>query len=247
MKAIKGQPFGIVLALNATVFALCFSVEAQQPKKIALIGYLAAGSSFSRLPVIFKQGLRELGYLDGQNIIIEYRWAEGKLDRLPDLAVELVRLKVDVLVSGAGNSGTRALKQATTLIPIVMTAGSDPVSAGFVSSLARPGGIVTGLTSVTAELSGKRLELLNETIPKLTRVAVVFDPGDRAKLVEFKETQVAAQGLGTQIQSIEVQRPEEIERRIQLSCSLESKRRDRAENCTYGHSSQANRSTRDKE
>jgi putative ABC transport system substrate-binding protein len=135
----------------------------------------------------FRQRLRELGYVEGQNIAIEYRSAEGKLDRLPDLAVELARLKMDVLVSGGGNSATRALKQATTLIPIVMTFGSDPVAAGLVSSLARPGGNVTGLTSITGELSGKRLELLTETILKPSRVAVLYDPGDPAKIAEFKD------------------------------------------------------------
>jgi putative tryptophan/tyrosine transport system substrate-binding protein len=210
------------LFLLAASVLICFHLaEAQQPKKIPRIGYLAAGSPSSNLlsRKAFQQGLRESGYVEGQNIIIEYRWAEGKLDRLPDLAVELVRLKVNVLVSGAGNSGTRALRQATTSIPIVMTVGSDPVAAGFVSSLARPGGIITGLTSITGELSGKRLELLTETISKLARVAVLYDPGDRAKLVEFKETQVAAQGLGVQIQSVEVQRLQEIERAFNSAVS----------------------------
>jgi len=159
----------------------------------------------------FRQRLRELGYVEGQDIAIEYRSAEGKLDRLPDLAVELVGLKVDVLVSAGGNSATGALKQATTLIPIVMTFGSDPVAAGFVISLARPGGNVTGLTSITGELSGKRLELLTETILKPSRVAVLYDPGDPAKIAEFKEIQVAARALGVQIQSLEVRSPQEFE------------------------------------
>jgi len=206
--------------VSSLLLTICNSVHAQQPKKIARIGYLASGSPSqssglsSYGPNAFEQGLRQLGYVEGQNIVIEYRWADGKLDRLPRLAAELVRLRVDILVSGAGNSGTHALKQATTLIPIIMTVGSDPVAAGFVSSLARPGGIVTGLTSITGDLSGKRLELLSETILKLTRVAVLYDPRDRAKLVEFKETQVGAQGLGVQIQSVEVQKTEEIDRAV---------------------------------
>ena len=188
--------------------------DAQQTKKIPRVGYLAAGSLShnSSNYNAFQQGLRQLGYVEGQNVVIESRWAEGKLDRLHGLAAELVRLRVDILVSGAGNAVTRALIQATTSIPIVMTIGSDPVAAGLVSSLARPGGMVTGLTSITGDLSGKRLELLTETILKLTRVAVLYDPGDRAKLVEFKETQVAAQALGVQIQPVEVQGPEEIGR-----------------------------------
>ena len=203
----------IRLALCAMLFALCFPVQAQQPTKIPRIGFLGAASSSTNLARVeaFRQGLRELGYVEGKNIVIEWRSAEGKLDRLHDLATDLVRLKVDVLVSGGGNSATRALKQATTLIPIVMMFGSDPVAAGIVSSLARPGGIVTGLTSITGDLSGKRLELLTETILKLSRVAVLYDPGDPAKIAEFKETEVAARGLGVQIQSLEVRSTQEIE------------------------------------
>lgn len=185
--------------LAATLaFVLGVAAEAQQPTKVPRIGYLSTDSPSTIAERIeaFRQGLRELGYAEGKNIVIEWRSAEGKLDRLHDLATDLVRLKVDVLVSGGGNSATRALKQATTLIPIVMMFGSDPVAAGIVSSLARPGGIVTGLTSITGDLSGKRLELLTETILKLSRVAVLYDPGDPAKIAEFKEIQVAARALG---------------------------------------------------
>ena len=197
----------------AILLVLSFPAGAQPPGKAHRIGFLLSisRSSMSTRIDSFRQRLRELGYVEGQNIAIEYRSAEGKLDRLPDLAVELVGLKVDVLVSGGGNSATRALKQATTLIPIVMTFGSDPVAAGFVSSLARPGGNVTGLTSITGELSGKRLELLTETILKPSRVAVLYDPGDPAKIAEFKEIQVAARALGVQIQSLEVRSPQEFE------------------------------------
>jgi len=189
-----------VLTLCAMLFVLSIRVEAQQPvgkvPRIGILGGAASTSTFTGRIEAFRQGLRDLGYVEGKNISIEYRWAEGKLDRLPDLAAELVREKVDVLVSAGGNSATRALKQATTLIPIVMTYGSDPVAAGFVSSLARPGGIVTGLTSITGDLSGKRLELLTETILKLSRVAVLYDPDDPAKIAEFKEIQIAARALG---------------------------------------------------
>jgi len=199
----------VTLLLLATGTA----AEAQPVGKAHRIGFLLSisRSSMSTRIDSFRQRLRELGYVEGQNIAIDYRSAEGKLDRLPDLAVELVGPKVDVLVSGGGNSATRALKQATTLIPIVMTFGSDPVAAGFVSSLARPGGNVTGLTSITGELSGKRLELLTETILKPSRVAVLYDPGDPAKIAEFKEIQVAARALGVQIQSLEVRSPQEFE------------------------------------
>src|SRR5262245_6598094 len=197
--------------LTFLLFAASPFAEAQQSKKVHRIGYLATTFGVPHRIEAFRQGLLELGYDEGQNISIEYRSSEGKLDRLPDLAVELARLKVDVLVSGGGSSTTRALMQATPLIPIVMTFGSDPVAAGFVSTLARPGGNVTGLTSITGDLSGKRLDLLTETIPKPSRVAVLYDPSDPAKIAEFKEIQVAAQGLGVQIQYLEARRLQEIE------------------------------------
>ena len=127
----------------------------------------------------FRQGLRELGYVEGKNIAIEWRWAEGKFDRLPDLAAELLRLKVDIIVS-AGPAATRAAKKATTTIPIVMTNEGDPVGTGFVASLARPGGNITGLSTLAPELDGKRLELLKETVPKLSRVAVIGRSPSRA-------------------------------------------------------------------
>ena len=147
-----------------------------------------------------------------ENIAIEYRSAEGKLDRLPDLAVELVGSESRCLgFWGWQFSYARSEATHSLLIPIVMTFGSDPVAAGFVSSLARPGGNVTGLTSITGELSGKRLELLTETILKPSRVAVLYDPGDPAKIAEFKEIQVAARALGVQLQSLEVRSPQEFE------------------------------------
>ena len=142
--------------------------------------------------------LRELGYIEGQNIVIEYRYAEGKQDRAPELAAELVRLKVDIIVAAGGGILVRAAKNATKTIPIVMMgAGLDPVEAGFVESLARPGGNVTGITNLTGELGGKRLELLKEAVPKLARVAVLYDPATPVNVLEVKEVlPVAARALG---------------------------------------------------
>ena len=162
-------------ALCAMLFALCFSASAQQPKKVPRIGYLA---SFDQLLAAraeaIRLALRELGYIEGQNIATEYRYAEGKYDRLPELAAELVRLKVDIIVAAGPNRTIQTAKNATKTIPIVMIGyGSDPVEAGFVESLARPGGNITGLTNLQIELSGKRLELLKEAVPKVTRVAVL--------------------------------------------------------------------------
>src|SRR5213594_1410459 len=166
----------IVVWLLATVFLANVSIaEAQQPKKVPRIGYLS-GADPARESASFEAirlALRELGYIEGQNVAIEYRYAEGKLDRQPELAAELVRLKVDIIVVAGGDTWIRAAKNATKTIPIVMTgSGADPVEAGLVESLARPGGNVTGITLLNRELGGKRLELLKEAIPKLARVAV---------------------------------------------------------------------------
>ena len=155
------------------LLALPFPAQAQQPTKIPRIGYLIGLSpaGFAVRLDAFRQGLRELGYVEGKNIVIEWRSSEGKTDRLPGLAAELVRLKVDVIVS-TGPPGTRATKEATSTIPIVMEQDPDPIGNGFVASLARPGGNITGLATLRPELSGKQLELLKEIIPKLSRVAV---------------------------------------------------------------------------
>ena len=156
--------------------------QAQQPKKVPRIGYLSSAdpATESARAEAIRLALRELGYIEGQNIAIEYRYAEGKRDRVPELAAELVRLKVDIIVVAGGDPWIRAAKNATKTIPIVMVgAGSDPVEAGLVESLARPGGNVTGITNLTRELGGKRLELLKEAVPKLARVAVLYDPAIR--------------------------------------------------------------------
>jgi putative ABC transport system substrate-binding protein len=186
--------------------------QAQQTKKISRIGYLSASSASEALPrtEAFRRGLRELGYVEGNNIVLEFRYAEGKFDRLPALAAELVRLKVGVIVT-AGPSVTRPAKEATSTIPIVMTNDSDPVGSGFVASLWRPGGNITGLTSLAQELSGKRLEILKEIIPKLARVAILGTsdiPGNKQAL---KETELAAAAFGVQTQYLDIRVPKDIE------------------------------------
>ena len=192
-------------------FAVC-GVAGTQPAKIPRIGYLGA-SSLSANPArieAFRQGLRELGYVEGKNIVIEWRSAEGKLDRLPEFAAELVQLKVDIIVS-AGPAATRPLKEATKTIPIVMTQDSDPVGTGFVASLARPGGNITGLSTLAPELSGKQLELLKETVPKLSRVAVVGSSVEPGYAQALKELELAAGVLKVTLQYLDVLAPKDIE------------------------------------
>jgi putative tryptophan/tyrosine transport system substrate-binding protein len=195
------------ILVAVVLLALGVIAEAQQPKKVARIGYISSGdpaSESNRIEAI-RLTLRDLGYIEGQNIAIEYRYAEGKQDRFPELAAELVLLKVDIIVVG-GDALARAAKNATKTIPIVMMgSGSDPVEIGLIESLARPGGNVTGLTSLTRELGGKRLELLKETVPKLARVAVLYDPAIPGNVREVKEDLPAvARALGLTIQPWEV-------------------------------------------
>ena len=200
--------FGFIVC--AMLFALCFSVEAQQPKKIPRIGYLGGPPPLLDRREAFLQGLRELGYLEGKNIIIEWRSGEGKSERVPALAAELVRLKVDVIVTDGSNSTHRA-KEATSTIPIVMTQDVDPVGRGIIASLARPGGNVTGLSNLAPELSGKRLELLKEIVPKLSRVAVVGTSNTPSTAPALKETELAAGALGVKVQYLDVLDPKDIE------------------------------------
>ena len=186
--------------------------DAQQPAKVPRIGYLTA-VSFSAVAAnieAFRQGLRELGYVEGRNIIIEYRAAEGKLDRLPALAAELVRLKVDLIVSG-GPTVTRPAKEATGTIPIVMTFDSDPVGNGTIASLARPGGNITGLSALAPELSGKQLELLKETVPRLSRVAVLGVSTQPGYAQVTKEMELAAGALRVKLQYLDVLTYKDIE------------------------------------
>ncbi|TMA06012.1 MAG: ABC transporter substrate-binding protein [Deltaproteobacteria bacterium] len=207
----------IVVWLLATVFLANVSIaEAQQPKKVPRIGYLS-GADPARESASFEAirlALRELGYIEGQNVAIEYRYAEGKLDRQPELAAELVRLKVDIIVVAGGDTWIRAAKNATKTIPIVlMGTGSDPVKAGFVESLARPGGNVTGITNLSRELGGKRLELLKEAVTKVGRVAVLYDPADPPSVHEVKDVlPVAARALGLTIEPWEVRAADDFER-----------------------------------
>jgi len=200
------------LTLCAMLFALCLSAQAQQPKKVPRIGYLSSvdrATESSRAEGI-RLGLRELGYIEEKNIAIKYRYSEGKSDRVPELAAELVRLKVDIIVVAGGiiwiRAAKNATKNATKTIPIVMVgAGNDPVEAGLIESLARPGGNVTGLTNLSGKLGGKRLELLKEAVPKLARVAVLYEPATPANVVEVNEDlPVAARALKLTIQTWEI-------------------------------------------
>ena len=185
------------------ILTLLQLAEAQQPMKVYRIGYLAAGEPSVNQG--FKQGLRELNYIEGKNIVIEPRFAEGKLDRLPDLAAELVRLKVDVIVTPGGSS-TRAAKGATSTIPIVMGAAGDPVADGLVTSLARPGGNITGLTNIAPDLVGKRLELLKEAMPKAVRVAVLL-----VHPINTQSFELVAAALGLKLQPVEARDSNEID------------------------------------
>jgi putative ABC transport system substrate-binding protein len=200
------------LTLCAMLFALCSQTHAQQRTKIPRIGFLAtvSPSTISDRLEAFRQGLRDLGYVEGKTIVIEFRWAEGRVDRLPDLATELVRLKVEVIVT-SGPTPTRSTKEATVTIPIVMTQVGDPVGNGFVASLARPGGNITGLSTLAPELSGKQLKLLKEIIPKLSRVAVLGTSTNPDNAQSLKETELAAGAFGVKLQFLNVLGPKDIE------------------------------------
>jgi putative ABC transport system substrate-binding protein len=200
--------------LGAMLFALCSSVQAQQPAKVPRIGFLAAASLSSSSMAVrteaFRQGLSALGYVEGKNIVIERRYAEGKLDRLPVLAAELIRLNVDIIVS-TGPRPTRSAKEATSTIPIVMAQDTDPVGNGFVDTLARPGGNITGLSMLSPELSGKRLEILTEIVPKLSRIAVFGTSTYPGNAQSLKEAELAATAFGIKLQYLEVLDPKDIE------------------------------------
>jgi len=206
---VRLETFALMVAIALGILpAPLMAAEAQQPKKVPTIGYLSPldpATDSARAEAI-RLALRELGYIEGQNIAIEYRYAEGKPDRYPELAAELVRLKVDIIVVAGGTATALAAKNATKTIPIVMVGlGSDPVEAGLVDSLARPGGNVTGLTLLSRELGGKRLELFKEAVPKVARVAVLYDPTVRDSVLDVKEVlPVAARALGLTVRSWEV-------------------------------------------
>jgi ABC-type uncharacterized transport system substrate-binding protein len=200
----------VVICLLLTVLLPAGFLGAQQPTKVPRIGYLAAAARSPLRTDTFRLGLRQLGYVEAKSIVIEYRYAEGKLDRLSELAAELVRLKVDVIVT-AGPAPTRAAKAATATIPIVMTQDPDPVGNGFVASLARPGGNITGLSTLAPEIGGKQLELLKETVPKLANVAVFGTSTIPGHALSLREIGLASGALNIQLQYLDVLGPKDIE------------------------------------
>jgi putative tryptophan/tyrosine transport system substrate-binding protein len=202
-----------ITILVVSLITASFHISEAQQRKIPVVGYLSGGSASTAAPRVeaFRQGLRELGYTEGQNIGIEYRYADGNLDRMPDLAAELIRLRVDVIVSGT-EQGTRAAQQATKSTPIVLTASGDPVASGFAASLDRPGGNITGTTSSRSpETVRKRIELLKEAVQKLPYLGVVWNPGNLGQRQQFKETEDAAKTLDVKLQSIELERLGDLE------------------------------------
>jgi putative ABC transport system substrate-binding protein len=202
---------GLVATLALAFLTAPLAAEAQPRAHVPRIGWLGGTSPAVNPAVLeaFRHGLREHGWMEGQNIVIEYRWAEGRFERLPDLAAELVRLPVDILVPVASDPAIRAAQHATSTIPIVMAVSSDPVGTGFVASLARPGGNITGVSGLVPEVAGKRLQLLKDVVPHAARVAVLWNVTHPGKGLEWHETQVAAQALGVTLQSIEVRGPDD--------------------------------------
>ena len=211
MQTPKSKIVNLLVALFAMLLPWPHLAEAQQPPKVPRIGLLSplSPSTHSLQLEAFRNGLRDLGYSEGKNIMIDYRFAEGKGDRLPELAVELARLKVDVMVV-ASVGATVAAKKASSTMPIVVAAAGDLVGTGLVASLARPGGNVTGSTSMGTDLSGKRLELIKEIAPRAYRIAVLWSPS-KTDADQVKETEVVARALGLTIQSVQVKIPGEIE------------------------------------
>jgi putative tryptophan/tyrosine transport system substrate-binding protein len=199
------------------LLALGVTAEAQQAKKIYRLGFLSNRAEIGPNEEAFRRGLRELGYAEGENLVIEWRFVSGQLDRHPEVAAELVRLKVDCIVA-SGLSASRAAKQSTSTIPIVMTnVSDDPVRNKLIDSLARPGGNITGFTDVAPDLAGKRLELLKETLPKASRVAVLWYSASSVAATQLKETEIAARPLKVQIQSLDVRRSEDLDQAFQIA------------------------------
>jgi putative ABC transport system substrate-binding protein len=208
----------LLIALGVGALAWAGAVRAQAPPTVRRIGLLSGFSPSVDAPSYqaFRLGLRDLGWVEGKNISIDYRYAEGRHDRLPDLAADLVRLKVDVIVTTA-TSDTLAAQKATAAIPIVMVAGGDPVASGLVESLARPGANVTGLSQMLQGLGGKRLELLKEMVPKLSRVAVLWNPQSASATLNWKENQQPARQLGIQLHSLEVRSPNDLDKAFEAA------------------------------
>jgi putative tryptophan/tyrosine transport system substrate-binding protein len=211
-RMIKQIPICLLLTVLLTTASLA---QAQQPKKVPRIGYQSASSSGENNEEAFRQGLRELGYIEGQNIVIEWRFAQGKPDQVRRNAAELVRLKVDVIVTG-GAADTLAAKEATSTIPIVMTNEGDPVGTRLVTSLSQPGANVTGLASLSNELRGKLLELLKEIFPRRSRVFALQGPGTETSARSLKETEVTARSLGLKLQSQIVKEPDDLNRAFEV-------------------------------
>jgi len=207
---MRRRVLGLLLTIVAAFFSASPHASAQQARKIPVIGYLMDRPGPTAFDEAFRRGLRELGYAEGRNVIVEYRWAEGKADRLPALAAELVGLRVDVIVT-QGVPATKAAKNATSAIPIVMASSPDAVADGLIASFARPGGNITGLSVYARELSGKRLELLKEAVPGLTRVDAVFNALNPAMPPQFKETAAAAEKLGLKVLPLDVRFPDGVE------------------------------------
>src|SRR5712691_11404084 len=203
---------GCLMTLTLSLLAAPLIAEAQQPTHVHRIGYLL-GTTREQEPYVegFLEGMRALGYVEGQNLVMEYRYAEGQYERLPALAAELVRLKVDVLLV-VSTPAALAAKQATTTIPIVMMGGGDPVGSGLVASLARPGGNVTGLATLDPEVVGKQLEFLKDVLPTVSRVAILWNPANPAHALMVREADVAAQTLGVQLHRVEARGPEAFDR-----------------------------------
>ena len=200
--------------LLATFFVATASLAAaQQPKQVPRIGFLGNSTAALEANLIgpFHDGMRALGYIEGQNIAIEYRWAEGKYERFPELIGELVGLKVEIIVT-AGTPAAVAVKKAAPTIPLVMIAVGDPIGTGLMASLAQPGGNITGLSSIAVDLEGKRLELLREAIPKLSHVAVFSNPANAFHVLSEKEVQTAARAFGIKLSSLGVQSPEQFDK-----------------------------------
>ena len=208
-----GGALTLIVTLTLATLAAPLTAGAQQPAKVPRIGVLHASTpaATSDRFEAFKQGLREHGYVEGQSIILERRFGEARVERISEVAAELVRIKVDVIVV-ATDVGIAAVKQQTQTIPIVMANSTDPVGTGFVASLARPGGNVTGLTTISPEISGKRLELLRDVVPRLSRVAIIWNPDVRGAVLDYKETEGAARSLRLQLQSVEVSRADDLNR-----------------------------------
>ena len=198
------------IALIGGAAAWPFAARAQQAEKKYTVGILSAGGENTALSVAFADALRELGWVEGRNVVFKYRYAENRRERLPELAADLVRLKVDV-IAAAGTLAPLAAKRATATIPIVMTAAGDPLGSGLVASLARPGGNVTGMSLMAPDLGGKRLELLKDVLPRLSRVAVLWNAANPYSALVFKETQTGGQTLGIEVQSLEVRDPDDFD------------------------------------